>query len=396
MQVPAPHSNSQPSFGRTVRSAFTLERDYAHLNHGSYGATPVAVQAAQRVWQDKLELEPSRFMRRDYKPAIRAAIGALAPRLGVDTGGLALVENATQAVNAVLRELDLPRGAGVLITDQTYGAVRNAARHMSARNGWELRCVSLPFPAQSAADILSAYEAALDPAPDLVILDHVTSPTALLLPLRQMAQAARDRGALVLVDGAHAPGMLDLDLADIPCDWYTGNLHKWMFTPKGCGFLWTAEARRETTHPLAISHWYREGYGAEFEYVGTRDTSSQLCLPSALAFIDGHGLEAIRSYNDALVNEAADMLAAHWGTERGAGTELTGHMAMVRLPDGFGNTRADAEGLRDRLVDEYRVQIPINPLIGTLWCRLSAQIYNEIADYERLAEAIDRLSGVRS
>ncbi|WP_420405016.1 aminotransferase class V-fold PLP-dependent enzyme [Nisaea sp.] len=393
MQRPASISNSAPSFGALVRNSFALQRDYAHLNHGSYGATPVSVLAAQRIWQDKLELEPSRFMRRDYKPAMRAAIAALAPRLGIGTDGLALVENATQAVNAVLRELDLPDGAGILVTDQTYGAVRNAARHMSERKGWNLRSVTLPFPAASAEEILAAYTAALEPAPALVILDHITSPTALVLPLTQMAEAARARGALVLVDGAHAPGMLDLDLSAVPCDWYTGNLHKWMFTPKGCGFLWTAEARRETTHPLAISHWYQEGYDAEFEYVGTRDASSQLCLPTALEFVDAHGIDAIRAHNNALVNEAADALAARWGTERGAGPGLTGHMAMVRLPDGFGSTREEAEALRDRLTDEFRVQVPVNPLTGTLWCRLSAQIYNEMTDYDRLAAAVERLAG---
>ncbi|UUX50128.1 aminotransferase class V-fold PLP-dependent enzyme [Nisaea acidiphila] len=392
MQRPASLSNTAPRFGAAVRGSFALERDYTQLNHGSYGATPVAVLAAQRIWQDKLELEPSRFMRRDYKPAMRAAIAALAPRFKVDTDGLALVENATQAVNAVLRELDLPAGSGILITDQTYGAVKNAARHLSARNGWELNSVTLPFPVNSKEEILSAYKRALDPAPALVILDHITSPTALVLPLKEMAAAARDAGALVLVDGAHAPGMLDLDLSELPCDWYTGNLHKWMFTPKGCGVLWTAEARRKSTHPLAISHWYQEGYGEEFEYVGTRDASSQLCVPSALAFIDAFGIDAIRGYNKALVNGAADMLAARWETERGAGPELTGHMAMVRLPDGFGSTREDAEALRDRLIDEFRVQIPINPLTGTLWCRLSAQIYNELTDYERLAEAIEALA----
>jgi isopenicillin-N epimerase len=393
MPRPATLSNSSPSFGAPVRAAFSLQRDYTHLNHGSYGATPVSVIAAQRIWQDKLELEPSRFMRRYYKPGMRAAVAALAPRLGVGAEGLALVENATQAVNAVLRELDLPAGSDVLITDQTYGAVKNAARHMSARNGWNLRSVTLPFPAASADEIIAAYSAALDPAPALVILDHITSPTALVLPLREMAEAARARGALVLVDGAHAPGMLDLDLNAIPCDWYTGNLHKWMFTPKGCGFLWTAEVQRATTHPLAISHWYEQGYDAEFEYVGTRDASSQLCLPSALDFIDAHGQDSIRAYNTALANDAADALAARWGTERGAGQELTGHMVMVRLPDGFGSTREEAEALRDRLTDEFRIQIPINPLTGTLWCRLSAQIYNEMADYERLAGAVERLAG---
>jgi len=199
-------------FGKAARTAFMLERDYAHLNHGSYGATPVSVLAAQRVWQDRLELEPSRFMRREYKPAMRAAAEALAPRLGVEADGVVLVENVTQAVNAILRELQLPAGAGILITDQTYGAVRNAVRHNCKRNGWILRDVALPFPVASAEEILAAFKAALTPAPALVIIDHVTSPTALVMPLAEMAAAAREAGALVLVDGAHAPGMLDLDI----------------------------------------------------------------------------------------------------------------------------------------------------------------------------------------
>ena len=380
-------------FGKAARTAFMLERDYAHLNHGSYGATPVSVLAAQRVWQDRLELEPSRFMRREYKPAMRAAAEALAPRLGVEADGVVLVENVTQAVNAILRELQLPAGAEILITDQTYGAVRNTVRHNCKRNGWTLRDVALPFPAASAEHILAAFKAALTPAPALVIIDHVTSPTALVMPLVEMAAAAREAGALVLVDGAHAPGMLDLDISQIPCDWYTGNCHKWMFAPKGCGFLWSAEARRDDMHPLAISHWYEEGYTVEFDYVGTRDASSMLCMPSVLAFMDAHGPARIRAHNHALVNDAADMLSAAWKTGRGAGPALTGSIAMVRLPDGLGTTQGDADALRNRLVDEFRVQIPINALTGTLWCRLSAQIYNEMGDYERLESAITKLAG---
>ncbi|MEO9899519.1 aminotransferase class V-fold PLP-dependent enzyme [Nisaea sp.] len=379
-------------FGKLVRSDFVLERDYAHLNHGSYGATPVSVLAAQRVWQDRLELEPSRFMRREYKPAMRAAAEALAPRLGVEADGVVLVENVTQAVNAVLRELDLSAGSEILLTDQTYGAVRNTARHISKRNGWTLRDVALPFPALSADEILTTFKAALTPAPALVIIDHVTSPTALVMPVAEMAAAAREAGALVLVDGAHAPGMLDLDISKIPCDWYTGNCHKWMFAPKGCGFLWSSESRRDGMHPLAISHWYEEGYIAEFDYVGTRDASSMLCMSSVLSFMDAHGPERIRAHNHALVNDAADMLAKAWKTERGAEQALTGSIAMVRLPDGLGATLEEADTLRNRLVDEFRVQIPINALTGTLWCRLSAQIYNDIGDYERLESAVAEIS----
>lgn len=396
MQVSAPRGNNDiPAFGTAVRGAFALERDYAHLNHGSYGATPVAVLAAQRVWQDRLEREPSRFMDREFRPGLRAAAAALAPRIGADADGIAMVENATGAVNAVLRGLDLAPGDEILVTDQTYPAVRNTADYVASRCGATVRALSLPVPALDPDDILDRFKAALTPAPALVILDHVTSPTALVLPVREMAKAARKAGALVLIDGAHAPGMLALDIAALDCDWYTGNCHKWMFAAKGCAFLWTAPEHREKTHPLVISHGYSDGYIDEFDWVGTRDASAQLALPAALTFIDAHGAENIREHNIALANQAADLLSAAWRTERGAGPALTGSLATVRLPDGLGTSQQDANELRARLVDEHRVQVPIRAMAGGLWCRISAQIYNDIGEYERLAEVIGRLSAER-
>lgn len=381
-------NNDITIFGKTVRAAFSLERDYAHLNHGSYGATPVSVIAAQRVWQDDLEREPSRFMESLFRPGLRAAAIALAPRIGADTDGLAMVENATGAVNAILRGLDFSSGAEILVTDQTYPAVRNTVDYVASRCGARVRVLSLPFPAMDSGEILERFKAALAPTPALVILDHVTSPTALILPVAEMTKAAKDAGALVLIDGAHAPGMLPLDISGLGCDWYTGNCHKWMFAAKGCAFLWTAQKHRETTHPLVISHGYADGYIDEFDWVGTRDASAQLSLPSAIAFMDAYGVDQIRRYNATLVNEAAELLARSWRTERGSGEALTGAMATIRLPDHLGASQNDADRLRTRLADNHRIQVPIRSIKGSLWCRISSQIYNEISQYEYLARTI--------
>ena len=377
-----------PSFGPDLRPLFALEPDSLHLNHGSYGATPLSVLAAQRDWRDRMEAEPSRFMEFEFRPALRTAAARLAPYLGAAPDDVALVENATLAVNAVLRSLPLKPGERILINDQTYGAVRNTARFVATMTGAEIVEWTLPFPCPDPQAALEALVAALDPAPRVVILDHVTSPTALALPIEPMVAAARDAGALVLVDGAHAPGMMSLDLPTLGADWYTGNCHKWMFAAKGCAFLWAGDRVRDILHPCVISHGYGDGFLAEFDWVGTRDGSAQHSLPAALDFLDQYGIDAVRAHNHALALTAGKRLADAWGTETGAPASLTGSMVTVRLPDGYGSGLEVATELRLRLLHEDRIQTRINPLAGGLWARVSSQIYNDLAEIDRLAEAV--------
>ena len=377
-----------PAFGKPARRLFQLEDGAVHLNHGSYGATPREVTAAQRRWQDRLEAEPSRFMEREFRPGLRVAASRLAERLGVDGRAVALVENATQAVNAVLRSMTFRPGDEILINDQTYNAVKNTVRWVAARAGAAVVQVDLPFPAHTADSLFAAFAAGLTGRTRLVVIDHVTSPTALVMPVDRMAAAARAVGAAVLVDGAHAPGMLPLDLPATGADWYTGNCHKWLFAPKGCAFMWAADAVRGDLHPTVISHGFGQGFVAEFDWVGTRDASAHFALPDALAFLDRFGAERVRARNHDFVVAAGRRLAERWGTETGAPPALTGSMVTVRLPDGIGSTQTDAVELRRRLVDEHRIQVPINALAGSLWARVSGQIYNDEADIDALAEAI--------
>lgn len=377
-----------PAFGAPARRLFQLEDGAIYLNHGSYGATPKAVTAAQRRWQDRLEAEPSRFMEREFRPGLRVAAERLSAHLGVAGRGVAMIENATQAVNAVLRSLSFAPGDEILITDQTYNAVRNTVRWVAARSGASVVEVALPFPAFSEDTIVEAFGAGLSEHTRVAVIDHVTSPTALVLPVARMVAAAKQAGASALVDGAHAPGMLPLDLPAIGADWYTGNCHKWLFAPKGCAFLWADDAVRDDLHPTVISHGFGQGFVAEFDWVGTRDASPQLALPDALVFLDRLGPERVRRHNHDFAVEAGRRLADAWGTEVGAPPGLTGSMITVRLPDGLGSTQADGLELRRRLLDERRIQVPVNALAGGLWARVSAQIYNQPSEIDALAEAV--------
>ena len=377
------------AFGTDLRPLFCLEEGPVHLNHGSFGATPRAVLEAQREWRDRMEAEPSRFMEFEFRPALRAAAARLAPYVGAGADDLAMVENPTQAVNAILRSLDLKPGDRILINDQTYGAVRNTVRFVCTMTGAEIAEWTLPFPAESPEQALAAFEEGLAASkPRVAIIDHVTSPTALALPAAPMTAAARDAGALVLIDGAHAPGMMDLDIAALGADWYTGTCHKWMFAAKGCAFLWAGPRVIDRLHPAVISHGYLGGFHEEFDWVGTRDGSAQHSLPAALDFVDRFGVEAIRAHNHALTMAAGRRLAGAWGTEMGQPESMVGSMVMVRLPDGYGSGAETAYDLRMRLLREDRIQTRVNPLAGGLYVRVSSQIYNHIGEIDALADAV--------
>jgi isopenicillin-N epimerase len=190
----------------------------------------------------------------------------------------------------------------------------------------------------------------------------------------------------VLIDGAHAPGMLALDIPSIGADWYVGNCHKWLMAPKGSGFLWTSPARQSDTHPLVISHGYRQGFTAEFDWTGTRDPSAWLAVPAAIDFHAWLGGPSLRAHNSALARDAANLLAQRWRSERATSESLTGSMAAVRLPASGAATAQRALELRRLLFDRHRIEVAINPFAGALWVRISAQAYNELSDYERLAQ----------
>ena len=357
----------------------------AHIvNHGSYGATPRSVMAAQDAWRQRMEAAPTRFMMRDVPPATRAAAARLAGFLGARPQDTVFVENATVGCNAVLGSFPLAAGDEVLVLSHGYGAVIKAARHVCARAGARVTEAVVPFPRPDPDAVVAGITAAITSRTRLAVLDHITSASGLELPVAAMVAACRAHGVPVLVDGAHAPGQVPLDVPSIGADWYVGNCHKWLFAPKGAGFLWAAPHRQDGLHPVTISHGYGDGFLAEFDWTGTRDPSAWLCVPDGIAVHASLGGPALMARNAALAAEAAAMLAGRFGTETGTGNAPTCAMAIVRLPL-YGLVDGErAAAVREALIDGGS-DAPVNAIEGAAWLRVSAQAYNDLADYEALA-----------
>jgi isopenicillin-N epimerase len=379
-----------PLLGTAVRHEWMLDPDFVTVNHGSFGAAPRVVLAVQEDWQRRMEVQPTQFMHAVLPGALRAAADRLAAFMGGEGKDLAFLENATVGCNAVLRSRPLKPGDEVVVLTHGYGAVRNTVRYVTELAGARMTQAAVPFPNPDADGVIAALEAAITPRTRLAVLDHITSPSALVLPLDRMVAACHAHDVPVLVDGAHGPGQVGLDLPAIGADWYVGNCHKWLCAPKGSAFIWARPDRQDGLHPVTISHGYEKGFLEEFDWTGTRDFSAFLAVPAAIDFHARLGGEALRARNAALAAEATALLARRLNSEIGATGPLAGAMGVVRLPIAGEATAEHAKTLRARLLDE-KTDAPLHAMAGGIWLRLSAHAYNELADYERLAEIAARI-----
>jgi isopenicillin-N epimerase len=376
-------------YGATQRAEWPLDPAVTYLNHGGYGVAPLAVLAAQAEWRARIERNPTRFMSQELPAAQRAAAATLAAHLGAEAEDLVFVDNATAGINAVLRSLDFRPGDQILLTDLAYGAVRKAVRYAAARSGATVVEVEIALPVPDLCAIHDAIARRLGPRTKiartkLAIFDHVASHSALVLPVAELSALARACGAHVLIDGAHAPGQMPLDLPASGADWYVGNCHKWLMAPRGCGFLWARSEAQALIHPLAISHGFGAGFIAEFDWTGTRDPSPFLCVPAGIAHHRQLGGAKLMARNAALARQMAQMLAEAWGTVTSGPVESFAAMATLRVPGTAGATAAQALALQRSLSDDHRVEIAVFAHGDHLWLRLAAQAYNELADGERL------------
>jgi isopenicillin-N epimerase len=373
-------------YGKAVRHEWAIDWDFLTVNHGSFGATPKVVLAAQDKWRQRLEAQTTRFMtERNLTPMLRTAAERLARFLGVAGKDLAFVVNATQGCNAVLRSLRLAAGDEIAVLSHGYGAVRNTVRYVTERAGGRMVEAVVPFPRPHPDAIVANLQAVLTPRTRLAVLDHITSGSALVLPLRRMVEACHAADVPVLVDGAHGPGQIALDLTALNADWYAGNCHKWLNAPKGSAFLHARPDRQEDLHPVTISHGYNQGFLAEFDWTGTCDPTAWLCVPDALDFHERLGGAGMRARNIALAAEGATLLAGRLGTETGAGNELSGSMGVVRLPLSGELTAERAQALRRTFLDAG-TDVPIHVQADAAWMRISAAAYNELEDYAKLAD----------
>ncbi len=375
-----------PDFGHARIADFAIAEGVAHLNHGSYGATPRVVSAAAERWRARMEADPTTFFRDELPGAVRAAAHRVARFLGGRSDDWSFLENATQGTNAIIASLKLEPGDELLCLSQVYNAVGNTLRHHAERCGARVVTVPVPIPFDDPAPLLAALAAAIGPRTRLASFDHISSAGAVVFPIREMAALCRERGVPVAVDGAHAPGQIMLDVPALGVDWYVGNLHKWAFAARGTAVIWCAPERQATLHPVAISHHLGSGFAAEFDFSGTRDYSPWLAVPDALEYLDALGPEAVRAHNDVLARDAGEMLRDAWGSEIAAAPEFSAAMAAVRLPGGGAGGRDGARRTARQLREAHGITVGVMVLDGAPWVRVSAQIYNEIDDYRRLAE----------
>jgi isopenicillin-N epimerase len=379
--------SAAPPLGKAVRDEWLLDWRWLHVNHGSFGAAPRAVLEVQQEWRRRMEAEPNGFFFQVLPEAMRAAAERLGAFIGAEGRDIAFVENATTGCNAVLRSLRLAAGDEVLVLSHGYQAVKNAVRHVAEQAGARVVEAVVPFPQPQPEAIIAGVGAALSRRSRLAVIDHITSPSALVLPLAEIVALCRSAEVPVLVDGAHAPGQIPLDLRAIGADWYVGNCHKWLCAPKGCGFLWAAPERQTDLHPVTISHGWGKGFLAEFDWTGTADRSAFLCVSAAIDFHNRLGGQALMARNAALAAEVAELLARRLETEVGAEDPMAGAMCVVRLPVSGAATAERAAELRERLLERL-ADAPLHAIGGGIWLRLSAHAYNEIEDYDRLANLV--------
>ena len=396
---------------------WTLDPGVTFLNHGSFGACPREVLEDQRHWRDRLEAQPVQFLARDLPGLLADARAGLATFIGADPDDLAFVTNATGAVNAVLRSLRFRPGDELLTDDHEYNATINVLRHVAERDGARVVVVPIPFPPPTAEAIVDAFLGAVTERTRLALVSHVTSPTALVFPIERIVAELAARGVETLVDGAHAPGMVPLDLDRLGAAWYTGNLHKWVCAPKGAAFLHARRDRQAGLRPPTISHGANAELGAggpsrfraEFDWQGTLDPTPWLAVPAALRFVGslvGGGWPAVMDRDRRLARRARDVLGPVLGVapDEQPSDDLVGSMVALPMPlggplaaGGSGSSPLDTDPIQARLVRDHRIEVPIyawpvpaaraaGPARRLI--RISSALHNGPDDADRLAEAL--------
>ena len=368
-------------------ATYLLDPEVCFLNHGSFGATPEELLVAQDTLRRALEREPIDFLLRllpDRLCQARAAVGGF---IGADPEGLVFVQNATAGVNAVLGSFEFGPGDEILTTNHRYDAVRNTLDRWASARGAQVTEAVVPFPLAGPSDVLDAIGAAWTDRVRLLVVDHISSPTALIFPIAELVAMAKERGVPVLVDAAHAPGQVTLDVAALGADFWVGNLHKWLCAPKGAAVLAIAESWRDRVHPLVTSHGHGSGLQAEFDWCGTFDPTPWLTAPAAIALHEAQGGAAFRAAHHALVREGRQVIASALDVDLPHPDDpaLYGAMATIPLP-----IPADATlDLFTALRNEDRIEVPVIQWRESAWVRISGFAgYNRPEQYVHLAETL--------
>lgn len=395
MKIPAPSPYAEH---------WDLDPDVVFLNHGSFGACPRVVLDLQQQLRRRMEAQPLKFLYRDLEGLLDEARRPLAAQVGCDADDLAFVPNATTGVNTVLRSLSLERGDELLVTDHEYNACRNALDFVAQRSGARVVVAQIPFPVDAPATVAARVLERVTERTRLLLIDHVTSPTGVVNPVEQLVEELSRRGVDTLVDGAHAPGMLPLNLDALGAAYYTGNCHKWLCTPKGSALLHVRRDRQERLRPLVISHGAnsprtdRSRFRLEFDFCGTGDYTPFLCVPAAIRFLEElvpGGLASIQRHNHDLALSGRAALCEALDEDPPAPASMIGSLASVILPwsDEPPLQPLGLDPLQVALWEEHRVEVPVmrwpSPKLRLM--RISPNIYNNLEQYHHLSGLVRTL-----
>jgi isopenicillin-N epimerase len=381
-------------FGKSIRSEWLLDEDVIFLNHGSFGACPRTVLDVQNEWRKKLEAEPVRFMTRELPKYLDAARQELSGFVGAQAEDLVFVQNATDGANAVLRSL-LPTfkpGDELLATSHGYRAIRQTMTYVGDLCGATVVDAPVPFPITKPEEVTEAIERAITPRTSFAVIDHITSPTGVIFPIEQIIPLFKQRGIPVLIDGAHAPGQIDLDLESLGADYYVGNCHKWLYAPKGAAFLWVAKKHQANIHPTVISHFLGAGYQTEFGWTGTLDPTAWLSIPAGIEihrkFVGAGSREYVRS----LLLGARREISSALGVPFGAPEEMLANMCTIPLPNDPDASDDQVLRLHNLLFDEYHIEVPAMKTNDKLYVRASSTVYTDRSDFDALKSALVELA----
>jgi isopenicillin-N epimerase len=374
---------------------FLIPKDITFLNHGSFGACPRVVFETYQAWQREIENQPVQFLGRRLKGLLADARTALADFLGAQPDDVVYVTNITFGANIVARSIELQTGDEVLSTNLEYGAIDRTWRYYCDKRGARLINHPMTLPITTAEAFVEEFWAGVTPRTKVISISHITSGTALILPIAEIVRRAREAGILTFIDGAHAPGQIDLRLDELGADFYSGNCHKWLCSPKGAGFLHARRDRQALLEPFVISWGYKSDHPSHSlfldhnEWLGTDDPSAYLSVPTAIQFQREHDWPRVRAECHSLARQARERIAALSGRPQIApdSTEWWQQMCTAPLPP------IDAHQVKERLWDEFKVEIPVMSGAPGDRVRVSIQAYNSQKDVDRLVEGLTAILG---
>lgn len=388
-----------PTASHSLSGAWSLRAGVTYLNHGSFGPSPTCVIAAREAWGRRLEAEPVDFFVRTLEDALETAAESVGRFVGAAGRDLVFVSNATVAMNLVVANVRLQPGDEVLVTNQEYGAVLRIWRQACRRAGAELVVRRLPERLETDEEIAETLLNAVTDRTRLIVVSHVTSPTAAILPVQAICDGAKQRGVPVCVDGPHAPAMVDVNIGRLGCDYYCASLHKWLSAPFGSGFLYVARKRQQAFRPVVTS-WggslsgRSAGWKDEFHWSGTHDPSPFLAVPTAIEFLESVGVDHFREQTHALAKYARERVVDLTGLEPLVADSPQRYGSMIALPlpplNGFEGGHGRIDPLQQELWQEQGIEVPIFHWGGRRLLRVSCHLYNTTDDVDRLATALQK------